>query len=112
MSATTCLDIPAEEQDQMLNALRRVRYGYLLALDVLLLWAAGHNPTAIAAFPFCSRSRIYRIVRLYRARTLGCTIDAEGQLLAPVRITVADTSVKGAAGYPETVRVGCVSLST
>ena len=32
MPATTLLEIPQEEQDQMLAALRRARYGYLLAL--------------------------------------------------------------------------------
>jgi hypothetical protein len=37
MPDTTLLDIPEEEQDQMLAALRRARYGYLLALHVLLL---------------------------------------------------------------------------
>jgi putative transposase len=88
MPDTTLLDIPAEEQAQMLAALRRARYGYLLALHVLLLCAAGRTPTDIAAFLFCSRSSVYRIVRLYRARKLGFTVDTEGQLMAPVRITV------------------------
>ena len=87
MPDTTLLDIPQEEQDQMLAALRRARYGYLLALHVLLLCAAGRKPTDIAAFLFCSRSSIYRIVRFYRARKLDCTVDAEGQLMAPVRTT-------------------------
>ena len=53
MPRTTLLDIPPEEQEQMLAALRRSRYGYLLALHVLLLWAAGHNPTSIAACLWC-----------------------------------------------------------
>ena len=88
MPASTLLDIPEEEQVQILAALRRARYGYLLALHVLLLCAAGHNPTDIAAFLFCSRSSIYRIVRLYRAQKLGFTVDAEGQLMAPVRTTI------------------------
>ena len=88
MPDTTLLDIPAEEQAQMLAALRRARYGYLLALHVLLLCAAGRNPTDIAVFLFCSRSSVYRIVRLYRARKLGFTVDPEGQLRAPVRTTV------------------------
>src|SRR5713101_8660643 len=88
MPDTTLLDIPQEEQDQMLAALRRARYGYLLALHILLLCAAGHNPTAIAAFLFCSRSSVYRTVRLYRAGTLGWTVDANGALGAPVRTTV------------------------
>ena len=35
----------------MLAALRRARYGYLLAFHVLLLCAAGRTPTDIAAVP-------------------------------------------------------------
>ena len=88
MPDTTLLDIPQAEQDQMLAALRRARYGYLLALHVLLLCAAGRHPTEIATFLFCSRSSIYRIVRLYRTQQLGFTVDAEGQLMAPVRTTI------------------------
>ena len=34
MPATTGLDIPPQEQEQMLAALRRARYGDLLALHV------------------------------------------------------------------------------
>jgi hypothetical protein len=88
MPSTTILDIPQPEQEQMLAALRRSRYGYLLALHILLLCAAGHNPTAIAAFLFCSRSSVYRTVRLYRAGTFGWTVDAKGALGAPVRTMV------------------------
>jgi transposase len=88
MPATTILDIPASEQDQMLAALRRARYGYLLALHVLLLCVAGHHPTEIATFLFCSRSSIYRIVRAYRNGTLGLRHDAQGNLLPPWRTTV------------------------
>jgi transposase len=88
MPSTTILDIPQPEQDQMLAALRRSRYGYLLALHILLLCAAGHKPTAIAAFLFCSRSSVYRTVRRYRAGTLGWTVDANGALGAPVRTTL------------------------
>jgi hypothetical protein len=47
----------------MLAALRRARYGYLLALHILLLCAAGCPPTEIAAVLFCSRSSVYRTVR-------------------------------------------------
>ena len=98
MPASTLLDIPEEEQVQILAALRRARYGYLLALHVLLLCAAGHNPTDIAAFLFCSRSSIYRIVRLYRAQKLGFTGDAEGQLMAPVRTTILMPWMKRSLG--------------
>jgi putative transposase len=55
---------------------------------VLLLCAAGHNPTEIAPFLFCSRSSIYRIVRAYRKGTLGLRHDDQGRLLPPWRATV------------------------
>ena len=46
MPDTTLLDIPQEEQDQMLAALRRARYGYLLAFHVLLRAPIGSaNPS-------------------------------------------------------------------
>jgi len=51
----------------MLAAVRRARYGYLLALHILLLCAAQRTPTEIAAVLFCSRSSVYRVVRAYRA---------------------------------------------
>ena len=88
MPDTTLLDMPHEEQAQMLAARRRARYGSLLALHVLLLCAAGRNPTEIAAFLFCSRSSVYRIVRLYRTGELGFTVESDGQLAAPVHTTV------------------------
>lgn len=88
MPRTTLRDIPPEEQEQMLAALRRSRYGYLLTLHVLLLCAAGHHPTSIAACLFCSRSSVYRIARLYRAGKLGFTVATDGLRAAPVRTTV------------------------
>jgi transposase len=72
----------------MLAELRRARYGYLLALHILLLCAAGHTPTEIATFLLCSRSSVYRTVQTYRAGTLGCEVDAAGRLSPPVRTTV------------------------
>src|SRR5215471_11338376 len=72
----------------MRAALRRARYGYLLALHVLLLCAAGRTPTEIATVLFCSRSSVYRIVRLYHAKQLGFTVDEDGPLAAPVRTTI------------------------
>ena len=87
MSGITVLDISQQEQAQMLAALRRARYGYLLTLHVLLLCAASRHPTEIAAFLFCSRSSVYRIVRLYHAGALGFSVDPEGQVTAPVRTT-------------------------
>jgi transposase len=85
---TTLLDIPQEEHDPRLAALRRSRDGSLLALHVLLLGAAGHNPTSSAACLFCSRSSVYRLVRLYRDGKLGVTVDTDGQRAAPVRPTI------------------------
>ena len=88
MPQCTLLDIAREEQAQMLAALRRARYGYLLALHVLLLCAAGRTPSEIAVCLFCSRSSVYRTVRAYRTGTLGLTFDKEGQLRPPIRTTV------------------------
>ena len=81
MPKSTFVEIPPEEQAQMLAALRRARYGYLLALHILLLCAVGRNPTEIAAVLFCSRSSVYRTVRAYRAGTLGLEHDAQGRLM-------------------------------
>jgi hypothetical protein len=41
MPKSTCVEISAEAQAQMLAALRRARYGYLLALHVVLWCGAG-----------------------------------------------------------------------
>ncbi len=71
MPSTTLLELPPAEQVQMRAILRRARYGYLLAFHILLLCVAGRNPTEIAVFLFCSRSSVSRIVRAYRAGSLG-----------------------------------------
>jgi putative transposase len=94
MPRSTLLDMPPEEHAQMLAALRRARYGYLLALHLLLLCAAGRTPTDIAAVLFCSRSTVYRTMRAYRAGTLGVTIDENGRLAPPVRTTVLTPSLQ------------------
>jgi putative transposase len=88
MPKSTFGDIPQEEQRQMLAVLRRARYGYLLALHILLLCAAGRTPTTIAAVLFCSRSSVYRTVHAYRTGKLSWEHDAQGRLLLPVRTTV------------------------
>lgn len=67
MPQTTIVDIPPAEQAQMLAEVRRARYGYLLALHILLLCAAQRTPTEIAAVLFCSRTTVYRVVAAYRA---------------------------------------------
>jgi transposase len=88
MPKSTCVDIPEEEQAWMLAALRRARYGYLLALHILLLCADGRNPTEIAMVLFCSRSSVYRAVWAYRKGTLALEHDDHGRLTLPVRTTV------------------------
>jgi transposase len=88
MPKRTFVDIPQEEQRQMLAVLRRARYGYLLALHIVLLCAAGRKPTIIAAMLFCSRSSVYRPVRAYQEGMLGLEHDDQGWLLPPVRTTV------------------------
>jgi putative transposase len=88
MPHCTLLDMAREAQAQMLAAVRRARYGYLLALHVLLVCAAGRTPSEIAACLFCSRSRVYRTVRAYRTGTRACTFDEEGQWRPPIRTTV------------------------
>ena len=70
MPRPTIVEIAPDEQARMRAELRRARYGYLLALHLLLLCAAGHTPSDVAAVLFCSRSSVYRIVRAYRAGTL------------------------------------------
>jgi Homeodomain-like domain len=86
--STTLLEMPPEEQAQMRAILHRARYGYLLAFHILLLCVVGRNPTEIAAFLFCSRSSVYRIVRTYRTGSLGISVDQEGQLSIAGQTTV------------------------
>ena len=88
MPSTTLLEMLPEEQAQMRAILRRARYGYLLAFHILLLCAAGRNPTGIAAFLLCSRSSVYRIVRAYRTGSLGIHVDPDGQLSVAVQTSV------------------------
>jgi transposase len=80
---STILEIPDAEQHRMLGELRRARYGYVLALHVVLLCAAGKSPTEIAAFLFCSRTSVYRIVAAYRAGTLGFDFSGEDPVIGP-----------------------------
>jgi transposase len=75
----TIVEISPTEQARMRAELRRARYGYLLALHLLLLCAAGRTPSEIAAVLFCSRSSVYRVAQAYRAGTLtfdGAPADA------------------------------------
>jgi transposase len=77
------VEIPLAEQAQMLAEVRRARYGYLLALHILLLCAAQQRPTEIAAVLFCSRSTVSRVVKAYRAGQLAGL--AVGEEAAPER---------------------------
>jgi hypothetical protein len=88
MPKGTIVAIPQAEQVQMLAALRRARYGYLLALHILLLCAAGYYLTEIAVVLFCSRASVYRRVGAYREHALGREHDAQGHLVPPVCTTV------------------------
>ena len=88
------------EHAQMLAALRRARYGYLLELHVLLLCAACRHPTEMAAFLWCSRTSVYRIVRFYHAGKLGFSVDPDGQVAALVRTTVLRHWLKRSLGAP------------
>jgi transposase len=87
MPRSTVLDLAQEAHAQLLAARRRARYGYLLALHIVLWCAATRNPTEIAAVRFCSRASVSRTMRAYRAGTLGLEADAQGRLAPPVRTT-------------------------
>jgi transposase len=93
---TTIVDIAPAEQAHMLAEVRRARYGYLLALHILLLCAAQRSPTEIAAVLFCSRSTVYRVVRAYRAgqwEELGAGEEAGGAN-SPWRLPVLSPALK------------------
>lgn len=92
MPKATIVDIPGAEQARMLAELRRARYGYLLALHLLLLSAAGRSPTEIAAVLFCSRSSVYRVVKAYRAGTL--TFDDASKGVGQARVRLLTPSLK------------------
>src|SRR5712691_6644099 len=116
----TIVDIPVTEQARMVAELRRARYGYLLALHLLLLGAAGRTPSEIAAVLFCSRSSGYRVSKAYRAGTL--TLDfpaAEDANRVRVRVLTLTLqrsllailgAVPGACGWCRT-RWSCATLA-
>lgn len=96
MPKSTIIDIPPAEQAQMLTELRRARYGYLLAVQVLLLCAAQRTPTEIAAVLFCSRTTVYRVVAAYRAGQWdGLAAEEETDPAGPRRrLTVLSPALK------------------
>ena len=59
MPRPTLEEISPGEHAHMRAELRRARYGYLLALHLLLRCAAGRTPSEVAAVRFCSRSSVY-----------------------------------------------------
>ena len=69
MPRTTIVEIPPAEQARRRAELRRARYGYVLALHLLLLCAAGRTPSEVANVLFCSRSSVYaRLCRFHAER--------------------------------------------
>jgi len=90
------VDIPPLEQARILAEVRRARYGYLLALHILLLCAAQRSPTEIAAVLFCSRSTIYRVVKAYRVGQLAGLAEGEeaGQEHPQRRLTVLSPALQ------------------
>jgi transposase len=93
---TTIVEIPPAEQAHILAEVRRARYGYLLALHILLLCAAQRSPTEVATVLFCSRSTVYRVVRAYRAGQLAGLGEGEeaSQERPPRRLTVLSPALK------------------
>jgi transposase len=93
---TTIVEIPPAEQAHILAELRHARYGYLLALHILLLCAAQRPPTEIAAVLFCSRSTVYRVVKAYRAGQVAGLAEAEeaSQERAQRRLTVLSPALQ------------------
>jgi transposase len=91
---TTIVEIPPTKQVHMLAELRRARYGYLLALHLLLLCAAGRSPTEIAAVLFCSRSSVYRVVKAYREGQLEVALESEEAESGPARLRVLGVALK------------------
>ena len=86
MPGKTTLEIPADEQAALLKELRAARYGYLLALRILLLCEAGRTPSEIAAFLYCSRSSVYRVVAAYKSGARGLAADAGAASELPRRM--------------------------
>jgi hypothetical protein len=88
MPTSTVVEIPQEEQAEKLIVVRRMRYGDLLVLHILLWCTAGRHPTDIAAVLFCSRSSVYRTVRASQAGTLGLEHYDYGRLMPLMHTTV------------------------
>ena len=110
MPKTTILHIPPAEQAQIC---RPAPHALWLPPGVTRVTAVCNRPhaTEIATVLFCSRSSVYRIVRLYHTGQLGFTIDGEGEFAAPVRTTVdaLDQTIAGRPAQGPTSDVWVVS---
>ena len=69
-------------------ALRRPRYGSLLASHRVLWCAVGRHPAAMAAVLFGSHASVYRTVQASREAALQREHDDQGPLVPPMRTTV------------------------
>ena len=78
----------------MLAELRRARYGYLLALHLLLLCAAGRSPTEIAAVLCCARSSGYRVVKADRQGPWAVGLEGAGAEREQARLRVLGPALK------------------
>src|SRR5262249_37647927 len=88
-------NLSSAEQAHMLAEVRRARYGYLLALQILLLCAAQRRPSGIATVRSCARCTGYRVVRAYRAGELE-GIGEEGAASPPAQRPVLGPALKRA----------------
>ena len=74
MPGSTIIDLSCFEQEQMLFELLRARFGYWIALHIILLCAAGYTPTTD-----CCRLVLFALQPLSRrpslSRWLACGID-------------------------------------
>jgi hypothetical protein len=80
----TIVELSPTAQAHMVAEVRRARYGYVLALQLLLLCAAQRRPTEMAPVLCCSRSTVSRVVRADRAGDLEGR-GAEGAASPPAR---------------------------
>jgi putative transposase len=101
----------------MLAELRQARRGCVRTLHVLLLCAAGRTPTEIAAFLFCSRTSVYRIVQAYRPQWRDARCDqplpSRGGLTPSVRRSLLALLTKAPAVYGWCrTRWSCATLAT
>jgi hypothetical protein len=88
MPTSTFAELPKEEPAQIRIALRRARYGDLLALHIALWCANGRTLTAIAAVLFWACSSVVPHGASRPRGDLGPGARAQSQFVAPVCTTV------------------------